>query len=825
MLRHELALPFLAVLAWNWWRERRFPFTTALVGFGVGGAYLLFRVWYYADLFPNTFYLKDGTQLFWGLTYLHDTLVVYGVYVLAPVLLILALLLRKRGEDIAMGQRLLLLAMAAVVGAYVIKIGGDGRHYRYLAFPFCLAACASAGLPERALAIFAPRLRGVGVTAVGIVLALVFASFHPRQLSGHPLSGNVQEQRVGVIRDAQFHRGHEDLSFSPWGSGRELEFLNLERSRLLYEVNGWPPPERRVWLREAYARHRTDGPSVHRPETRFHDWCVQMWQLFNLRMIHDDGLTDPILARTRATPWRPGHFKDTDFLASQLAYIQTLYGWGRGTYRRAVEDGVAHPWIARNLESIEQIERKVYNRHDLIENLVLAVTPIARLEAPPLRPPRHVILISLDTTRADHFGFMGNREVKTPTLDALARESVVMVDFTSAAPSTLASHTTLFTGQYPNRHGVARNGYRVNDLNRMLPEILEGYGFHTAGFVSAFVLSNRFNFAQGFDHYDQYFDQLISESQIDYVQRSAASTTDAAIRYLEDLGVPERLFLFVHYFDPHQPYAAPRSFVEMYDPSPDEPLPGLADLAKPSAGNRSARQASLERYAQRYASEISYMDREVGRLIAYLRKAGILDDAVFVVTSDHGENFWEHDVEFFFQHAAWVYQTTVHSVGMIRLPDARNGGARLTTPSSNIDILPTVLDLLGAPLPNGIDGRALDLMGDRSTRDRQLFGQATAALTPLDSSNKRNARFVREGKYKLIQTPYMGAEALYDLESDPAETENLLSAPTEEVEETARQLRRALEGWIESADPLPSTFEGMENEDTIRKLRSLGYLK
>ena len=275
MLRHELALPFLAVLAWNWWRERRFPFTTALVGFGVGGAYLLFRVWYYADLFPNTFYLKDGTYLSWGLTYLHDTLVVYGVYVLAPVLLILALLLRKRGEDIAMGQRLLLLAMAAVVGAYVIKIGGDGRHYRYLAFPFCLAACAGAGLPERALATFAPGLRGVGVTAVGIVLALVFASFHPRQLSTHPLLGDAQEQRVGVIHDAQFHRDQIDLSFSPWGSGRELELLNPERSQLLYEVNGWPPPGRRVWLREAYARHRTDAASARRPETRPDSWCAQ----------------------------------------------------------------------------------------------------------------------------------------------------------------------------------------------------------------------------------------------------------------------------------------------------------------------------------------------------------------------------------------------------------------------------------------------------------------------------------------------------------------------------------------------------------------------
>ena len=352
----------------------------------MGGAYLLFRVWYYADLFPNTFYLKDGTYFSWGLAYLHDTLVVYGVYVLAPVLLILALLLQRRGTDVAIGQRLLLLAIAAMVGAYVIKIGGDGRHYRYLAFPFCLAVCASAGLPERALATFAPGFRSAGVTAVGLVLALVFASFHPRQLSAHPLSGDVQEQRVGVIRDAQFHRDLKALSFSPWGSGREMEYLDRKRSQRLYEVNGWPPPEGRVWLREAYARHRADAPLTRPSVTGFDSWCVRIWQLFSLRVIHGDGLTDPILARTRATPWRPGHFKDTEFLAAHLASIQTKYGWGRGIYRRAVEDGVAHPWIARNLESIEQIERKIYNRHDLIENLVLALTPIPRMEPPPANP-------------------------------------------------------------------------------------------------------------------------------------------------------------------------------------------------------------------------------------------------------------------------------------------------------------------------------------------------------------------------------------------------------------------------------------------------------
>jgi len=387
MLRHELVLPFLTVVAWIWWRERRLPLTTVLVGAGSGGAYLLFRIWYYADLFPNTFYLKDTTQLSWGLSYLHDTLFPYGVYVLAPLLFVLALLLWKRGQDIELDKRLLLLAMAAMVAAYVVKIGGDGRHYRYLAFPFVLGVCACAGLPERALATFAPRLRGVRLTAVGVALALVFASFHPRQLSGHPLSRGVTERRVGVIRDAQFHRSQQELSLSPWGSGRELEWLDEERSDLIYRLEGWPPPGRRVRLREAYARHRREGGGTRRPVTGFDRWCVRIWQIFNLRVIHLDGLTDPILARVHATPWRPGHLEDTGFLASQLAQIQTQYGWGRGTYRRAVEDGVAHPWIARNLESLEGIERKVYNRHDLIENLVLALTPIPRLETPPRPPP------------------------------------------------------------------------------------------------------------------------------------------------------------------------------------------------------------------------------------------------------------------------------------------------------------------------------------------------------------------------------------------------------------------------------------------------------
>jgi arylsulfatase A-like enzyme len=460
----------------------------------------------------------------------------------------------------------------------------------------------------------------------------------------------------------------------------------------------------------------------------------------------------------------------------------------------------------------------------LLAGLLLAVA-CAEGAQPDDGTPRHVVLITFDTTRADHFGFMGNNEVATPALDALARESIVLSDLTTAASSTLASHTTLFTGTYPTRHGVLRNGYSVHGENEMLPEILGARGFHTAGFVSAFVMSDRFDFAQGFDHYDQYFDQLIPEGGIEYLQRSAGATTDAAIAYLEEGGVPERLFLFVHYFDPHPPYVAPDEFVARYDPAP------IALPADPGEYLRSRSPAGADRatvlqpYAWRYAAQITYLDREVGRLLAHLRETGILDDALLLVTSDHGENFWEHDAEVLFQHHKWVYQTTVHALGLIRLPGGRGGGARLEAPVSHVDLLPTLLAELELEAPEAVQGVALDLRGARETPARPLFGMATGPHWPGGPPRQQNARFVREGRFKLIQTPDAGKEALYDLAADPGETEDLLASPGARAGATADRLREALGAWWEAADPLPATFGGMEKSDTIEKLRSLGYLE
>ena len=288
---------------------------------------------------------------------------------------------------------------------------------------------------------------------------------------------------------------------------------------------------------------------------------------------------------------------------------------------------------------------------------------------------RHVVVISLDTTRADHFGFLGNTQIATPQMDALAEESIVFTDFMTVAPTTLASHTSLFTGTYPHHHGTPRNGFMVNPENEMLPEILQAEGFHTAGFAGSFALDRRFDFAQGFDHYDQEFDLLTDQAGVDQNQRSATHVTDAVLAYLDQTGVPDRLFLFAHYFDPHRPYDAPPQFVERYDPEPVGDLPAIEDLKQRGRYPPDEKARHAERHIRRYAAEISYMDAELGRLFDGLRERDILDNALLIVTSDHGETFLEHREQF--NHGAEVYQTTIHAVGLIRLPDAQLGGTRV----------------------------------------------------------------------------------------------------------------------------------------------------
>jgi len=445
---------------------------------------------------------------------------------------------------------------------------------------------------------------------------------------------------------------------------------------------------------------------------------------------------------------------------------------------------------------------------------------------------RHVIFISLDTTRPDHIGCYGNPWISTPNLDRLAGESILFTQYMTVVPTTLPSHTSLFTGKYPHHHGNPQNGYMVNKDNVMLTEILKGAGYQTLGFIGSFALDSRFDFAQGFDYYDQSYERFVGEGKFTEHERSAQSVTRSVINRLNSMPAEDPLFLFVHYFDPHKPFEPPPPYDHMYLwEGADKSSPGEGITVSYSCPHslsdenwQLSKQAALG-----YAGEISYMDHHLGELLTYLQQKGILDNAILVVTSDHGENFWEHMP--YFHHGTSLYQTSMHAVCMIRLPDAQQGGTVVNLPLSSIDILPAVLAYLDLPAPDGIDGRRFDVNRCAATiGDRVVYGQATLTSpwkVPDVSSgwqHTNKARCVRSGNLVYMETPYASREELYDLSSDPYEQNNLMGSPTSQIASVARGLKQKLETWVASADPLESFPEKARREETVEKLKALGYL-
>lgn len=458
------------------------------------------------------------------------------------------------------------------------------------------------------------------------------------------------------------------------------------------------------------------------------------------------------------------------------------------------------------------------------------------VEPPPAAdsPPRHLVLVSLDTFRADHL-----RPELTPRLAALADESVRFDDFVTAAPSTLASHTSLFTGLYPHHHGVASNGWMVPQDLETLAEVLGDAGFRSAGFVGSFALLDRFDIDQGFDHWDQRFDQTVGVDAVDQNQRRADRVVDAALRYLDssdpDAPAPagsDRLFLFVHLFDAHYPYDPPDGSESFEGFGPAEGDWTEAERAKALEVDGEG----VEELARRYAQEVAFVDRQAGRLLDELARRGILDDALVVVTSDHGEALWQHGERW---HATEVYRPTTHGVFFVRLPSGQP--ARVSGVVGTVDVMPTILGALGvaqAAQTAQADGEALDLsnVGSRVGTGRPRFSQATgshlaaAELPPADPQvgwpNARFARAIRHGRWKLIQWPLTGREALFDVAADPSERRDLLSeSETPPPEAAVDMMRRRLEEWAASADPLPSHFDREFELDTRRALCALGYVE
>ncbi len=386
-------------------------------------------------------------------------------------------------------------------------------------------------------------------------------------------------------------------------------------------------------------------------------------------------------------------------------------------------------------------------------------------------PPPSVLLITIDTLRPDALGWVGGGDW-TPQLDALAREGVRFPAAVAPAPLTLPSHASLFSALVPRRHGVHDNGRMLGAGVPLLAERLSAAGWDTAAFVSGYPLSGSFGLRRGFGHYD---DRLTAGDGA-WLERPARETNGAARAWISEATEP--WFAWVHYYDPHFPYEPP-----------DE-------LRRP--GRRGA-----------YDGEVAAVDRALGELLTTARSAATRTGLLTVATADHGESLGEHGEG---THGFFVYDSTVLVPMVWHLP-GRLTAAERAEPARLVDVAPTVLELLGLPPLEGVDG--VSLVPLLEGRPQPLPPAYVETFQPWISYGWAPLTAVRHDGFKLIAAP---RPELYDLRADPEETRNVVATERRR----ARELRR-LHAEAEASPPAASA-ETVGDPEVARRLAALGYV-
>jgi arylsulfatase A-like enzyme/Flp pilus assembly protein TadD len=402
--------------------------------------------------------------------------------------------------------------------------------------------------------------------------------------------------------------------------------------------------------------------------------------------------------------------------------------------------------------------------------------------------PGNLLLVTLDTTRADRLGCYGHAGAVTPHLDRLAAEGALGETAIAVAPLTLPSHVSLLTGLYPPSHGVRDNSdRRLPPSAATLAEHLQAHGFATAAVVGAYVLSADFGLDQGFEVYDEPRDKPSPSPGGRALQHRPIAerpASDVAERVLELLERPlaEPFFLWVHFFDPHQDYEPP------------------ARLAQRFAGRP-------------YDGEIAFVDEQLGRILDALARDGRLDRTLVAVTGDHGESLGEHGEG---THGLFVYEATLRVPLLARWPGRIPAGTRIVRLVSGVDLAPTLVELLGLPPLAGPEGTSFApaLRGEPMAVREPVYSEAHL---PLRAYGWSDLRALHSGERKFIEAP---EPELYDLRADPAETRNLAATHAEEVARWRERLASVEGSWRE---PEPGGEQVLDAEARAR-LESLGYL-
>ena len=407
--------------------------------------------------------------------------------------------------------------------------------------------------------------------------------------------------------------------------------------------------------------------------------------------------------------------------------------------------------------------------------LPLAIAASFWLRPHPPRPS--LLLVTIDTLRADRVGAYGYAAAETPVLDALARRGVRFASAQSTTPLTGPSHATILTGTYPPQHGVRENvSFLLDERHPTLATRLKRHGYATGAFVGAYPVAAGFGFGQGFDHFSEGLHPNPGIGQ--GAERPGNEVADAAVAWLG--AAPAPFLAWVHFYDPHAPYAPPPPFRERFAGRP-------------------------------YDGEIAFTDAQLGRLVEALRAAGREDDTVVAVLADHGEGLGEHGEA---GHGALIYESTLRVPLLLSGPGVAAGrvaGEAVGT----VDLVPTLLDLLGLPPAEGLPGRSLrPALEGRPLPRAPLYAEALFGRLNCRWSSLRGWR---EGDWKLV----VGAELeLFDLGADPGETVDRSAGEPDRLRRMRAALRTAVGAMSPQGDrPRPATL----STEQVERLRSLGY--
>ncbi len=480
----------------------------------------------------------------------------------------------------------------------------------------------------------------------------------------------------------------------------------------------------------------------------------------------------------------------------------------------------------------------------------------ARTTAAVSRPRPNVLLVTIDTLRRDHLGCYGASDAKTPTIDALANESVHFLDATSQANTTGPSHATMLTGLYPSENGALSNAVPIANGVRTLPEMLSEQGFSTAACVSGFTLvHSATGLAPRFEYYDdkllawrwlpeaalrlRLFAALVQVANRSgerplRADRPANETIDSALGWLDSRDPKRPFFLWAHLFDPHCPYNPPAPYDRLHD-GVGEPV-ATRDWYKLTTAERReliADPREVEHMRALYKGEISFVDHELSRLLDRLRAQGIFDNTLVILAADHGEGLGEHG--YWFDHGTYLYDSELSVPLLIHFPAARDAGLKVAQQVRLLDITPTVLEVLGIETPKNLSG--VSLLGELKQAQptyRPSFAQGEVAgdLSGYELGGRKLS--LRSHGRKLVWTSDWWLDSvrapeaweLYDLARDPLEQSDIFEdakrLPADGADGQSFQgMRASLETWrgitAEGATRTPLTPE------VRAQLQLLGY--